>query len=59
MHQIIKLEEEVMGSTKPADAINIIAAGLIKCGILLIVEKSASKLITLSQKTEMHWGDDF
>lgn len=54
MHQIIKLEEEVMGSTKPADAINIIAAGLIKCSILLIVEKSASKLITLSQKTEMH-----
>lgn len=52
MHQIIKLEEEAMGSTKPADAINVIVAGLIKCSILLIVEKSVSKLIILSQKTK-------
>lgn len=42
-----------MGSAKPEDAINIIAAGMIKYSTHL-VEKSLSKLIVLSQKTEVH-----
>lgn len=43
-----------MGSSKPEDAINIIIAGLIKYSTHLVVEKSLSKLIVLSQKTEVH-----
>lgn len=54
MHQITKLEEEAIGSAKPEDSINIIAAGLIKYTIHLTVEKSVSKLIVLSQKTKEH-----
>lgn len=42
-----------MGSAKLEDAINIIAAGMIKYSTHL-VEKSLSKLIVLSQKTEVH-----
>lgn len=53
MHQITKLEEEATGSAKLEDAINIIAVGLIKYTIHLIVEKSVSKLIIPSQKTKM------
>jgi len=53
MHQITKVEEEPRGSAKPGDAINIIAAGLIKYSIHLIVGKSVSKLVILSQKTKM------
>lgn len=30
MHRITKLEGEAIGSAKPEDAINVIAAGLIK-----------------------------
>lgn len=48
-----------MGSAKPEDAINVIAAGLVKYSIHLIAEKSVSKLIVLSQKTKRHWGGDF
>lgn len=54
----MKLEEDAMGSAKPEDAINIIAAGLIKYSIQLIVEKSVSKLFVLSQKTEVHWSGE-
>lgn len=54
MHQITKLEEGAVGSARPEDAINIIAAGLIKYSIYLIGQKSVSKLIVLSQKTKMH-----
>lgn len=43
-----------MGSAKPGDAINIIAAGLIKYRTHLMVEKSVSVLIVLSQKTEVY-----
>lgn len=46
-----------MGSAKPGDAINIIAAGLIKYRTHLMVEKSVSVLIVLSQKTEVPGGD--
>lgn len=47
MHQITKPEGGAMGSAKPEDAINIIAAGLINYNTDLIVEKSMSKLIVL------------
>lgn len=43
-----------MGRAKPGDAINIIAAGLMKHRTHLMVEKSVSKLIVLSQKTEVY-----
>lgn len=59
MHQIMKLEEDAMGSAKPEDAINIIAAGLIKYSIQLIVEIPVSKLFVLSQKTKVHRSGDF
>lgn len=43
-----------MGSAKSEVAINIIAAGLIKYRTHLIVEKSVSKSIVLSQKTQVY-----
>lgn len=56
MHQIDNQARggKEMGRAKPEDAINIIAAGLIKYSVHVTVEKSVSKLITLSQKTKMH-----
>lgn len=54
MNEITKSEGGAMGSAKPEDAINIIAAGLIKYSTHLIAEKSVSELIVLPQKTEVH-----
>lgn len=54
MHLITKPEGGATESAKPEEAINIVAAGLLKYSTHLIVEKSVSKLIVLSQKTEVH-----
>lgn len=47
-------EGGAMGSTKPEDVINIIAAGLIKYSTHWLAEKAVCKLIVVSQKTEVH-----